>query len=72
MNKKEKIALLEARIKVLHLDIIDLSKMLGEANQKATQRGARMQIMHNMLKGQGAYYSNAGIDEFFDRDGVPL
>jgi len=70
MNKKEEIKYLKQQLQIqtVHADLA--MEVLEPYKQRCTQRGARMQIMYEYIKGDG--YIPEEFDGWFDKDGVPL
>lgn len=61
-------------IERLHVAIEDRDAEIDEMRKLATQRGARMQVLHEWLKGVNRANSIIAFDEaasWFDSDGVP-
>ena len=69
MNKKEEIKYLKSKLRYYKASAFLATKALEPYKIMATQRGARMQIMHKYIENTLVYHKE--FNDWFDKDGNP-
>jgi len=71
MNKKEEIKYLKHQLRIAKSQAYIATQALEPVSKLASQRGARMQIMKEMIEEYDDGLPNI-MKQWFNRDGVPL